>query len=84
MQASCIAIGVAASKMKRMFIVFLSAALLLTSEAAVQRPAPDCIAPGAVLQSSYQYYTSDFQIRSSFNPTQTFNTFYTKVRPDVG
>jgi len=50
----------------------------LLAQAEVLRPAPDCIAEGASAAGFTDYYTADFQIRSSFSPATPIG-FYTRV-----
>jgi hypothetical protein len=72
------ALGAAMTQPLQPIALLLLGALLAQAE--VLRPAPDCIAEGASAAGFTDYYTADFQIRSSFSPATPIG-FYTRVRP---
>ena len=72
------ALGAAMAQPLQPIALLLLGALLAQAE--VLRPAPDCIAEGASAAGFTDYYTADFQIRSSFSPATPIG-FYTRARP---
>lgn len=60
--------------------IFVLSLALVCCSAEILRPAPDCVPQSAFLENAYNYYTDDFTIKSSYQSSQAFNTFYTKVR----